>query len=260
MNAHEKTIKTTPRTASGESPLAIGTVLEKTWTMYRSLFRPLILVQLAMVIPSIIISAISGGLGLLWLFSGAGYLLPQSGTTQVVHAEFGFFLSILFAALTLCLSAWQQAALILVLRDRAPLRHILKKAARFIPQMLVVMILSGVLIMLGFFVFILPGIFLAVALFLSMLLPITEGVTGIAALKRSYAYIRGSWWKVFSVSAVFVLLLLVASSVLSIPVNFTENEAAPNVYSWIVSLFLAPLGICFTYVVYGALRVQQKKA
>ena len=259
MQSSTKNASPAPSTTSVEPSLTIGDVLEKTWALYRSLLRPLVLVQLVMVIPSILLSVISGGLGILWLFSGGGYFLPDPGTTPVVQTGLGVLISVVIAALSLCLSAWQQAALILVIREKAPLGVTVKKAARFIPQMLVVMVLAGILIMLGFFVFLIPGIFLAVALSLSTILPISEGLSGTDALKRSYAYIRGSWWKVFSVGIVFLLLLIVVSTVLSIPVSGIENQVAPTVYSGIVSLLLAPLGVCFTYVVYTALRAKQQK-
>lgn len=90
-------------------------------------------------------------------------------------------------------------------------------------------LLTGLILIPAFLLFILPGIWLTVAFSLAMPIYLNEGKGGWEALKTSYARVKGRWWAtlirflvpnlVYSigVSMIFGILLVILVAIASIP-------------------------------------------
>jgi hypothetical protein len=65
----------------------------------------------------------------------------------------------------------------------------------------------GVLILVGFFVFFLPGVYLSVVLSLFFVVKLVEGGDFATTLSRCLSLIKGKWWSTFGL--IFTMLLLV---------------------------------------------------
>lgn len=67
-------------------------------------------------------------------------------------------------------------------------------------------ILLGVIVGLGFIAFVIPGVYLAVRLFLAPATVIAEKKRPFDALKRSWEMTRGNWWSIFAVALVLSII------------------------------------------------------
>ena len=92
---------------------------------------------------------------------------------------------------------------------------------RVIPNILGLMalyIIIGVATIIGFFVFILPGIYLAIRLSLSFPIYIIEDVSIGEAINRSWELISGYWWFTFGLMFVMGIIAYMISSVITVPI------------------------------------------
>jgi hypothetical protein len=68
-------------------------------------------------------------------------------------------------------------------------------AARRLPAMVATMILTGIAVGIGLLLFVVPGVWIAIAL--SMIAPVValEGLGPVAAIRRSAWLVKGRWWQ-----------------------------------------------------------------
>ena len=122
----------------------------------------------------------------------------------------------------------------------------------------------AVLIAAGFLSVILIGIpifvFVAVAWVFSAQAIMVERYGPIAALYRSWGLVRGNWWRVFAIGVVFVVLLVVAGFVASIPgvILGLANTTLGNLLGTLGSVFVAPAGYVGATLVYFDLRIKKE--
>ena len=80
------------------------------------------------------------------------------------------------------------------------------------------------------------------------------------ALGRSQELVRGSWWRIFGIGVVFVVLIVIATLVASIPGAIVENFN-PIAGSILFSVFgsaVTPLGFIGSALVYFDLRIRRE--
>ncbi len=87
-----------------------------------------------------------------------------------------------------------------------------------------------------------------------------ENRYSLAALGRSRQLVRGSWWRVFGIGIIFVLLMLVLTIVLSIPATIlaSTNAAAGNVATAVIGTLMSPIAYIGGTLVYFDLRVRKE--
>ena len=103
-------------------------------------------------------------------------------------------------------------------------------------------------------------IYIVVTFFFYIPAIMIEGQRPIAALGRSAELVRGSWWRVFGIGIVFVILLLVSLFIASIPgfLLVMVNEPMGNLLLNMGSVFVTPIGFVGTTLVYFDLRVRKE--
>ena len=103
-------------------------------------------------------------------------------------------------------------------------------------------------------------IYLVVALFFYVQAIMLEGARPISALGRSRELVRGSWWRVFGIGIVFVLLLIAISFVASVPGDILSalNEELGNLLLIVGSSLITPLIYVGATLVYIDLRVRKE--
>ncbi len=102
--------------------------------------------------------------------------------------------------------------------------------------------------------------YLLVALFFYTPAIMLEGKDIIGSLGRSRQLVAGSWWRIFGIGIVFVLLLLGLSVTASIPgiiFSFISPYLA-SIYSAVVNILLFPIVIIGMILVYIDLRVRKE--
>ena len=91
-----------------------------------------------------------------------------------------------------------------------PLSTLLEPYSQFIP-LVVMLVLMGLLIVGGFFLLVLPGIYLAVAYSFAPYLMIEKNMGVLEALETSRKAITTCWWRYFGLLLIAVLLFIVGT-------------------------------------------------
>lgn len=129
-----------------------------------------------------------------------------------------------------------------------------------------VSILYGFGVALGFFVFILPAVWLAIAWALSYPALLVEDARGTRALRRSFRLVRGRWWPTLGVLLVGAILITVIATivqfVVSLPVVFVDSVLAGAVLSTVATILgyaiSTPLQAALVVMVFFDLRVRKE--
>ena len=214
-------------------PRDVGALVGGTFTLYRANFAPLITISLLAHIP-LLISAVTpiSVAWVLWLVSLLGYLLAYSAivfATAQRHVEpeinlerclgrtWGEFSPLIGAYLILSLGL-AASAMLMFLIIGIPL----------------------------FFFILVRWFFLAPAIMI-------EGRGPIAALRRSSSLVEGSWWRVFGIGLVFMLVIVGLAVVGSLPGGLIGlgNSVAGGLGSVLINSLvfpIAPVGAALVYL------------
>jgi len=226
--------------APGAWPSA-GKLLGKAWQIYKARPKTLLVVAL---IPSLVLFI----LGL--IFGGSASLTNR--------ATVGGVASIVLLVVGIIIGSLEQGALVNAVSaasDPGP-GNAYKAASNRLGALVWTAILGGIIIVVGFIVFIVPGIILAVWYCLAAVIVMLEGKSGFAALKASKAYVSGRWGKVAWYLVVLVLVIIgvailvgIASAILSF-----VSPYLGAVLNLIFNIAIVPLGAAYSYVLYETLR------
>jgi len=118
----------------------------------------------------------------------------------------------------------------------------------------------------GSFLFLIPGLLLAIWLSVSVYSLFDEGKGGLSALASSWHYVEGYWlsvlWRfIFFVIIIFVMIIAIA--VLSFgallfsgsPADVSAGAPLAQLFNLILNnLIVLPLGIIYTYIIYKSLK------
>ncbi|HVY67996.1 MAG TPA: hypothetical protein VHA30_03845, partial [Patescibacteria group bacterium] len=197
---------------------------------------------------------------------GAAWLKGFEPANNIAAVIAFVVLIVLIVIAAIYIYVWAQVALIHAIKDHAePIgikeafrRSSHKIDAYFMASILVILATVG-----GFILFIVPGIIFAVWYSLACYIVIGEDAKPVQALKKSRAYVRGSWWSVFGRLLFLILLYLIiyipVAIVISIIINASGagKETADTIGQYagqIVSLLTTPLFAAYGYQVYSNLK------
>jgi hypothetical protein len=99
------------------------------------------------------------------------------------------------------------------LGERTDWHSSLMYALRLTPSLLLVTLLYALGVLLGFVMFVLPGIWIYVAWAFGTPVLLVEGLRGRKALGRSFRLVKGRWWRTFGVLVVGFILAAIVSTV-----------------------------------------------
>jgi uncharacterized membrane protein len=234
-------------------PLSVGEILDVSFQLYRRHFAALAMVALICsgvpVVLSLFIQASGGMFQHVWL----------------ALAYYGIFV---------ILSAIATAATVFIVSESYLGRPLgageaLSRAAPLLWRLIACSILTGLLVMVGFFFFVIPGFILLCGLVLAFpVLVLEKDTTANAALSRSWALTRGSRWRIFGLLVTLGLLLyipIIALTTLATillpsgePGSATTGGLVALATAGVVQLFLYPLFYCVLTVAYYDLRVRKE--
>ena len=234
-------------------PLSVGEILDVSFQLYRRHFAALAMVALVCsglpVLLSLFIEASGGMLQHLWL----------------TLAYYGIFV---------VLSAIATAATVFIVSESylgRPLSaaEALSRAAPLLWRVITCSVLTGLLVMVGFLLFVIPGIVLVCGVILAFpVLVLEPGTTASGALSRSWALTRGSRWRIFGMLVTLFLLLYIPIVAHTALAALVLPDAAPGaamtggivglVLAGVLQLFLYPLFYCVLTVSYYDLRVRKE--
>lgn len=111
-------------------------------------------------------------------------------------------------------------------------------------------ILTGLLTLGAFLLFVIPGIAFLVWFFAIQFVVIGDHVGGFEAITRSYSYVKGNWWGVFG----RLLLLWLIAVVLGLVFGQSTSLAGKILYQIILGLFYSPFAIMYAAELYKELK------
>lgn len=165
-----------------------------------------------------------------------------------------------FAFEIISLIVWLVASLVYIKATLDPKGTTLRSVLSFIETVFSkyawVSLLQGIIVGVGMIFLLIPGIYFAISLSFASFIVLVEDVRGVAALQRSYDYVKGRWFTIFKAILYFVLIsLLIAFSIGFIIPSLTEDD---TYLSWFVintlSGLLYAVYIPYLYLMYQDIR------
>jgi len=129
---------------------------------------------------------------------------------------------------------------------------------------LCVILLSAVVVGIGFICLIVPGIYLGVALYFGTQAVVAESRSPVDALRRSRDLVRGQWWRVFGIGIVFSVMIGVLTALITAGIDIGADAADSQALALLGAMIGDVLTIAFTALaatlVFFDLRVRHEGA
>jgi hypothetical protein len=138
-------------------------------------------------------------------------------------------------------------------RRDATAGQLLRAVTPVLGQLILVGILYGVGVVIGFILIIVPGLILITIWSVAAPVVVLEHPGAVAALRRSRELVRGNGWQVFGVILVLDLLVFVVAAVIEL-VAASAGAGAGIVAEVIVGVLTAPVSALAAAVLYFKLR------
>ena len=211
----------------------VGGVIRRTFEIYAD--QALVLITAAAVV--FVISAVVGAL-----------LVTASPGLAIIALVVSLVASTLFTGMVVELVADVQDGR----RDASP-GQLLQAAVPVLGQLILVGIVAGIGIVIGFILIIIPGLILLTIWSVAAPVVVLERPGGLRALGRSRELVRGEGWNVFAV----ILLMVILVSVISFAIEAVAASAGTGIdllVRVVVGILTAPISALASAVLYFQLR------
>jgi hypothetical protein len=251
-------------------PMTLGEVLDRTFTLYREHF--LLFVGIA-ALPNLVMLLFRFGALLFMRATAAGAAPKFSSPGMLGGIVAGAFGS---AILLMILVGITQAATIsavseLFLGRETNVRDAYSNAKGHILTVIGIMILTGLATFIGLIFLIIPGIYLACRLAVSVPVSVVESDSAVSSMERSMELTKGYAGQMFLLFLLVVALTYVMAIILQFPVMFftitaamAKHEVSTGVmaYSYIADFVsqavVGPIGTISAALMYYNLRVRKE--
>jgi hypothetical protein len=213
-----------------------GEVIGEAFRIYRSQFVTLLLAALAV-----------------FLISGLAVLVLPG------------LLAIIAALVVVAAAVFYQGAAVQLVHDVQDgrrdysLGELFKSVAPVAVPLLLVAILAGIGIAIGFVLLIIPGLILLTIWSVVAPVVVVENPGVFAAFGRSRELVRGNGWQVFGV-IVLVYLILIVISLAGAAIGAPLGDVGRAVVNWLVTALTAPMAAVVAAVLYFRLRALKNEA
>jgi hypothetical protein len=240
-------------------PMGIGDILDTTFRLYRQRFLTFLLIALAVYIPYAILMGLSESSGPAFT-AGAGpsagpQLNPLGFSLQMIGVA--FFSLILFP---LCLAAMVHNISASYLGETLSAGDCYARAMPRVLPLLGTQVIVGIVVMIGFLLFIVPGVIFSLWYYVVVPVVILEGAAGFRALGRSRELVRGNLGKAFVLGLVVFLLSAIFGGVLQGVAKFVpwpHPALATFALSILPALWL-PIQTAPSILLYYDLRIRKE--
>jgi hypothetical protein len=227
-------------------------LIKDAWALYKKQLGTLLMIS---AVPVVIVAAIIAlwALGPLWTVEA--YLQTKELSQAVINSAIGIVLGVV---LMIIATVWGSAAMLAAVTDsdgNTSLTEAYGKGWKMLGAYIWVSLLTGLCVMAGFILLIIPGFIVAVWLSLSMYVLAVENVRGTDALRKSKLYVQGHWWAVFGRLCVVYLLYVVVAIV----VSAIESAAGipAEIGSKVIGIIMAPFVATYLYLIYQDLKAMK---
>lgn len=226
----------------------IGNLLSRSWQIYKErfwVFLGIIILPLVAWLPLIFLPIESKLF--VYQLSKEAVLLPW--VLRFLIFVLPFF-TLIFFLIAVLLSLWSGVALLYAIIERQQkigIKESYAKGWHKIISYFWISLLVGLITVVGFLLFIIPGIIFAIWFSLATYVLVTENLTGMKALSRSKQLVKGNWWKVFWRLTVIVII----SFIFYLPSIFIKEL---NIVSMVLLFLFTPFSRTYTFLIYKDLR------
>jgi hypothetical protein len=250
-------------------PMSLGEVLDRTFTIYREHF---LLFAGITALPYLLTLIFNFGVLLL-----GGNLLGAKANLQSPSLTGGFIAGALGGSvLSLLMMGIAHAATVSAVSDLylgrpTSIRKAYAGAKGSIMIVIAILVLSGIATVVGLIFLIIPGIYLACRLGVSVPVAIVEKESPVASMERSMELTKGYGWQVFLLFLLVFVLAYVVAMLLQFPVLFFTFSAAlakhqipmgVTAYSYLAQyvsqVIVGPIGTISACLMYYNLRVRKE--
>ncbi|HWK17919.1 MAG TPA: hypothetical protein VNR66_10745 [Solirubrobacteraceae bacterium] len=252
-----------PATGGGARPLGIGEILDAALKLYRAraveLWKLVALIIVPVEVVDRIVFAASLPSG---VYAHDGSLYAPVGT--VGGAWIVVTIVLRFVAAALVIGALSRGLIDAYVGHPSGWRQSLEYAADRLAPLLWLALLTSLVVLVGFILFVIPGVYLLVALSVAVPVLMFEGIAGPAALARSRELVSGRWWPTLGALIVGVVLIIAVDLVITAVVAAIESGGHVNSVGVVIVLsgmativsnvLTYPLLAAITAVIYLDLR------
>jgi len=187
----------------------LGELIETTWAVFKSNVGLFVTIALIVVIPADLL-VLGIGLGELWKHYSEDANVGPSALRAGMR---------LLVIQPLVTAACIAAVMALGRGEQPTATWSLARGFERWGAVLAAVLLGGLATVAGFVLFVIPGIWLAVALYFASQAVVAEGRSPIEALRRSRELVTGQWWRVFGIGIVFSVGIGVLTGIVSALAN-----------------------------------------
>ncbi len=250
-------------------PLGVGEILDVALKIWRRHFSTLARIVVVIVVPLEILSSL-----LITSVTPDDELIfdPATGAETFDGGDAAAFLAAILIAFAisgvgflLSSAATLRAVSVAYLGGEPHWRESVRTAFGRLGGLIGLAVLMGFGLAIAFLMLIIPGIWLAVAWSLAPAVLVAEGRGGAAALRRSFALVRGRWWPTFGVLLLAFILKTTAEQVIALPFGLLSPEPGSfgafvglSISSITAAVITTPFVSAVFVLVYFDLRVRKE--
>jgi hypothetical protein len=246
----------------------IGDILSVAFEVYKANAAKLIVIVAIVVVPLSFISHFLTGVVFKPTVEKTQAIVINgttiSGGTTVTTRSFGTFVigSLIAAAIAVIISAVLQAALtrgaaLAAVGDPVDTEASYQYGFKKFGSVLLISILVGLVVGIGFILLIIPGIIFLTMLAVAIPALIVEDQRGTAAMSRSWNLVKGHFWHVLGTIVVAALITGVVGAILGLLGG--TNWFLQWIFGSIAQIITAPFAALVTVLLYVDLRVRNEQ-
>jgi hypothetical protein len=235
--------------------MSLGEILDQAFSLLKNHFKMLLTISLYMMVPLQIVQQVV----LLTMMPTVSVApgAPPAAAIAALLAVLPFLIVQIICSLVILLVAWPitEAAVLRAIASEYLDKHTtpiecLRESFKKFSALLTTHLLSGLIVIVGFICFIVPGIYFIYKYFFAIHAVMIEDKSGSAALSRSGELMKGNFGNAFTISLVLFVISFVAATVS----NFVPNIYAQVVLQVGINAVLFTLSIAASVVFYFSCR------
>lgn len=203
-----------------------GSRLNASFDFIRRNFMPLLTSMLVILVPLL---ALGGGLGLL-LYRYLQNSIVSSGADSVGIVLIGFSIFIFYFLILSFLPAGIIYSYIKLYQERPEsvftVEQVLGELKKHWLRLLGAMILTYIILIPAFLLFIIPGIYLAIPMALIPYIMVSEDLSFFDAMSRAFKMVRDNWWETFGIMVIATIISTLFSYAFQLPITILIGSSS----------------------------------
>ncbi len=195
-----------------------------------------------------VVYALSGVFLLAWLLfalliGGSFFATSHLGTNWLMSAG---IVGVVGLIIFIIASIWIQVAILYAVVFETTVRDALMNSKQFFWKYLLTSLLAGLITAAGFVLLIVPGILFALWYVFANMVVVTEGLSGMAALKQSKTYVKGRIGQIFGRLFVLGVIGFVVQIILTLIFRGQLGPIASAIFSFV----FIPFTLSYQYLLF----------